>query len=61
MGDNKLPVPSQLEKQLEKCKTMRPFDYYKPRTKTPAVRFVSFGVGLSVCLRYIFVFVLFLL
>lgn len=36
-SDDPLPVPPQLEKQLEKCKTVRSSDYYKPRTKTPEV------------------------
>jgi len=37
MGDE-LPVPAQLNAQLGKCKTVRPSDYYKPRTKTTQVR-----------------------
>jgi len=31
-----LPAPPQLEAQLNKCKTVRKPDYYKPRTKTQA-------------------------
>jgi hypothetical protein len=33
-----LLVPSQLETQLGKCKTVRSSDFYKSREKTPAVR-----------------------
>jgi len=33
-----LPVPAQLEAQLDKCKTVRnAAEYYKPRTKTAEV------------------------
>lgn len=38
MGDIDLPIPSQLEAQLAKCRTMRELDFYKPRTKTATVR-----------------------
>jgi len=34
-----LPVPAQLEAQLGKCKTVRASDYYKSRSKTPAVSY----------------------
>lgn len=34
-----LPVPAQLEAQLDKCKTVRnAAEYYKPRNKTAEVR-----------------------
>ena len=37
MGES-LPVPAQLEAQLDKCKTVRnAAEYYKPRTKTAEV------------------------
>jgi hypothetical protein len=35
MTDDSLPVPPQLEAQLDKCKTVRNAAvFYKPRTKT---------------------------
>ena len=38
MGEQPLPVPAQLEAQLDKCKTVRnAAEYYKPRTKTAEV------------------------
>ena len=36
-----LPVPDQLQKQLEKCKTIREVDHHKSRTKTPKVSYVT--------------------
>ena len=37
MGES-LPVPAQLEAQLDKCKTVRnAAEYYKPRQKTDEV------------------------
>jgi hypothetical protein len=49
MGDDDkaLPVPPQLEAQLSKCRTMRELDYYKPRTKTAAVRHALFFVVIA--------------
>jgi hypothetical protein len=39
MTDDSLPVPPQLEAQLDKCKTVRNAAvFYKPRTKTAEVR-----------------------
>ena len=40
-----LPVPDQLQKQLEKCKTIREVDHHKSRTKTPKVSYVTSRVG----------------
>jgi hypothetical protein len=43
-----LPVPSQLETQLGKCKTVRSSDFYKSREKTPAVRGAGAAIGTTV-------------
>ena len=37
-----LPIPDQLNAQLQKCKTVRDKDYYKSREKTNEVRGLYF-------------------